>query len=360
MKHLKTLLAVLMGALALTACSDDGEITVVGPTASDTLPNAYVLNQGSYYNGIDGTLDALLPDGSYTASLFSNVNGQSLGDSPQNGVVYGSHLYIPMYGSNLLWVLDAATLRIVTSIATNSPEWVCAAGGAVFVSNNDGYVSRIDTLSMSVTTKVAVGPNPAQMTSRGDSVYVSISDGYNWSGGCADGKRVAVIDATTGKVTRSLPCGVNPGLLAATADGTLYVVARGTYEGAVVQQIAADGTTTTLCDGSIIALSGNTLYVINVTTDWTTYTTALTFKSYDATTGALISDDFLATTADEERPPYPNALSIDPTTGDLYICSDRSASDYDKTGYVYVYHADGSFVSRREVGIHPCDVIFRR
>jgi len=313
MKHLKTLLAILMGALALTACSDDGEITVVGPTAPDTLPNAYILNQGSYYNGIDGTLDALLPDGSYTASLFSNVNGQSLGDSPQNGVVYGSHLYIPMYGSNLLWVLDAATLRIVTSIATNSPEWVCAAGGAVFVSNNDGYVSRIDTLSMSVTTKVAVGPNPAQMTSRGDSVYVSISDGYNWSGGCADGKRVAVIDATTGKVTRSLPCGVNPGLLAATADGTLYVVARGTYEGAVVQQIAADGTTTTLCDGSIIALSGNTLYVINVTTDLGDLYPPPS-RSRATTPPPVLSS---ATTSSPprpttERPPYPNALSIRP------------------------------------------------
>ena len=67
MKQLKLLAIGLMAALAFTACSDDD-----GPTFTtdpvEQMNGAYVINQGNYYGGVDGTMDrlALTADSTYT------------------------------------------------------------------------------------------------------------------------------------------------------------------------------------------------------------------------------------------------------------------------------------------------------
>ena len=129
MNILKYSAAVLAATLLLAACSDDDpQAPVIDPPTFATGEGAYVLNQGSYYSGIAGSLDRIsLWRGTYTPGVFAAVNGQSLGDSPQAGVVYGSRLYIAMYGSNLVWVVDKLTARIVKQIETREPEGICAA-----------------------------------------------------------------------------------------------------------------------------------------------------------------------------------------------------------------------------------------
>ena len=57
--------------------------------------------------------------------------------------------------------------------------FICASEGSIYVSNNDGFVSRIDTTQLKVTAQMSVGPNPQHMLAVGRKVYVSISDGYN-------------------------------------------------------------------------------------------------------------------------------------------------------------------------------------
>ena len=359
MKHLKLLAIGLMAALAFTACSDDD-----GPTYTtdpvEQMSGAYVINQGNYYGGVDGTMDrlALTADSTYTQSVFSAANGQSLGSSPQGAVVYGSRIYVPMYAENLVWVMDKTTARIVASIQTNEPEAICAAEGYVFVSNNDGYVSRIDTLTLAVDSHEAVGPNPAQMCTTGGKVYVSISDGYNYGNGYADGCRVAEIDALTGKKVKDIAVGVNPGPIAADADGRVFVVCRGNYADIAsavwsIQPGATEGSE--LAPASLIAVNGTTLYVINSVTDWGTNQTVVDFKTYDTTTGNLRADDFLA---GQPKAPAPQAININPQNGDIYVCSDRSSAEYDKPGLLYIYKADGTHLKTFATGIHPMGVVW--
>lgn len=359
MKQLKLLAIGLMAALAFTACSDDD-----GPTFTtdpvEQMSGAYVINQGNYYGGVDGTMDrlALTADSTYTQSVFSAANGQSLGSSPQGAVVYGSRIYVPMYAENLVWVMDKTTARIVASIQTNEPEAICAAEGYVFVSNNDGYVSRIDTLTLAVDSHEAVGPNPAQMCTTGGKVYVSISDGYNYGNGYADGCRVAEIDALTGKKVKDIAVGVNPGPIAADADGRVFVVCRGNYAdiASAVWAIQAGATEgSELAPASLIAVNGTTLYVINSVTDWGTNQTVVDFKTYDTTTGNLRADDFLA---GQPKAPAPQAININPQNGDIYVCSDRSSAEYDKPGLLYIYKADGTHLKTFATGIHPMGVVW--
>ena len=124
-KFLLALIAPL--ALGFTACTEDENPG--SPIYPDAEPRiAYVLNQGSMFSGIDGTMDILsLEDSAYQSNAFAAINGQSLGNSPQAGIIYGSKLYVAMYGSNLVWVLDRQTLRALGSIPTKEPEGICAS-----------------------------------------------------------------------------------------------------------------------------------------------------------------------------------------------------------------------------------------
>lgn len=371
MKQLKLAALALLSTLAFAACSDDDENNFIVDPVDPPVSSVYVINQGNAYGGVAGTIDRLgidysgtaAPDTTYTSDVFTTVNGQSLGSTPENAIVYGSHLYVPMNGENLVWVLNAKTLKIEKQITTTAPMWVVANAGKVFVSNyaEDGTVSVIDTTSLSVTSTVAVGPYPEQMCSDRGSVYVSVSDGLNYSAGYANGKRVSVINASTCAKEKDFTVGINPGPLAADFDGNIFVVSRGDYGAtpATVQKIdATTGAVTDVCEGSLIATYGNVLYVINSVTDWTDWTnpqTVITYSSYNTTTGTKLGDTFLDAA---NLPAYPVSIAIEPLTGDFYITSDQSSSGYSLQGYLYVYRHDGQLLHRYDAGIHPYAVAF--
>ena len=106
MKNLFSKMGLLVGlSLALVACNTDQE--------DDQLPHiagtagAYVLNQGNQGNGIDGKLTYVdFEDMVPVHNLFQSANGKSMGMSPQDGVIYGSKLYIAVHGSNTVWAID--------------------------------------------------------------------------------------------------------------------------------------------------------------------------------------------------------------------------------------------------------------
>lgn len=346
---------------AFAGCSDDDN--VVPPPTIDPVEEAhtaYVLNQGSMFSGIDGTLDVLVEsDSTYLSKQFYAANRQSLGDSPQEGVVYGSHLYVAVYGSNLVWVLDRQTLIIKAMVQTNEPEGICAAEGAIFVSNNDGYVSRIDTTTFSVTDHVAVGPNPAQMVAVGKYVYVSISDGYNSNNQYANGFKVAKIDAESCEVTSQIAVGMNPGPLCADNQGNVYVVARGNYGdiAPAVWKIHTNDAAFYFCEGSDVACNGSTLYVLNNYTNWyaNPVVSILTYAAYDVADGSCITDKLLE---GQPQPEAPTFIRVNPRDGNVYMGSNASSNDYTSPGYLYRYDADGKFVAKYNAGVAPCSIIF--
>ena len=362
-KNLKFAAVALTVCAGFAACSDDeNEATPIDWT--NNANGAYVINQGNQYGGVAGAVSYIdLSTWNVTNGVFLSVNGQSLGDTPQAAVHYGSKIYVPVYGSNKLWIVDGTTLKKLAEVSTNEPEAVCGAGKYVFVTNNDGKLTRVDTLSYE-TSQIEVGPNPANLCEANGKVYVSISDGYNYAGGYADGKKVAVVNAETFTKERDVTVGTNPGSIVSDKWGNVYVVARGDYytEMPKVQRIAPDYTVTDYCSGQLVACNGNRLYVVDYTADYTTNTCDVKSALY------LTSQDASATPAAESSwtldanhlPEMPNALDINPANGDLYVCADNGPLGYSSNGYVYVYDANGNYKAKANVGVHPYGVVFTR
>lgn len=378
-KHIKFAALALLLSAGFAACSDNEDPQPSpNPDPDPVLPvrgegGMYVINQGNQSSKLASTIDFLSVDGSANvSSMFQTANNQALGSTAQKPIIYGSKMYIPMYDNNLVWVADANTMKIVAKIETNEPEAVCGSEGYVFVNNNDGYVTRIDTTNFA-TSQIEVGPNPASlgMTAYEGKVYVSISDGNNWANNYANGKKVAVIDAKTFTKEQDIAVGLNPGQITTDAYGNVFVVCLGNYADVASEVWKIDHATrvaSKFCNGTHIATRGaqnrgsraqaaeDALYVINSVTDWTTYTTTLTSTVYSTMTGAVAIESFLPS---DNQPAAISAIDINPSTGDVYVCSDAAQYDYTSPGYINVYSANGTFLRRLSAGVHPYGVVFK-
>lgn len=370
MKFLKLLSLALFSVFLFGACVDDdngpgGDGNGSGGAGSDDATRFYVVNQGNIYSGIAGEMDRVLipkaqsglPAARY-ADMFSAVNGQSLGDTPQNGIAYGSYIYVPVFGSNLVWVLHRETLNIAHAIQTTAPECLCADKGYVFVSNNTGHVSRIDTLTMSIDRTLAVGPNPVGLTTLGGKLYVAISDGYNYDNNYANGKRLAVVDIKDFALAGTIEVGLNPGQVEKDAHGNLFVLCRGNYMDVQPEVQKIDPLTGSVQKGfavaSFMAVGHSVLYTLNVQSDYVNNTATVTSAAIDTRSGNLVKAPLFN---EDEEPASPVSIQVDTENGILYVCADRGPMDYDKSGLLFRYNAQGELLHRFEVGIHPCGVI---
>lgn len=364
MKHLKLAALALLTASFFNACSDDEVPLPPAEPVGTGQSGAFVLNQGNIYDGIVGTLDFLnFTTDAYTSGVFMQANGVQLGDTPQAGTVYGSHLYVAMYGSNLVWCLDAASGRIVKQIALPSPEGICAADGYVYVSCNDGYLARIDTLTLEADEKrLEVGPNPAGLCAANGSIYVAISDGYNYANEYADGFRVARVSTPGFSKQADITVGMNPNIVQADAQGNVFAVCQGNYGmGATevkpeVWKIAPDNSASTFIPATSIAIKDNTLYTIYNYTNYTTYESTLEYKAYSTQSGEVLNEGLLSL---NDLPAVPIGISVCPADGHIYVTSDRAQYDYNSPGYVYRYAPDGHLVKRYDAGTHPFAVVFK-
>ena len=358
-KILQSAALALLLPFVFTACSDDDNTPdpVVDPVPTPATA-AYVVNQGNMYGGVAGSIDCIdLESGTTTSGLFFNVNAQALGDSPQQAVRHGNRIYLPVYGSNLLWVVNASTLQIVASVPVNAPEAVCGVGEYVFVAGNDGIVTRIDTLNCQPSATVVVGPNPAGIVAVDSLVYVSISDGYNYANNYENGKKLAVVHARTMQLERNIAVGLNPGALCANSRGEVFVLTRGNYFDVMpkVQKVSTDNAVKDYCDGSLMTLANDCLYVVNATADYANNTSEVSLTTYNT-----LTDEALPITLPAESVPgWPNAIDVEPVTGQIFISSDKGPSDYDKSGYVYRLAPWGELLQRYDAGIHPFGVVFK-
>lgn len=374
LKQLKFAAIALLVAVGFTACSEDDPAPAPAPLRGEA--GMYVINQGNSFGNVAGALDFIAQNGTKTDSVFFKANGQLIGDNPQKPIIYGSKMYVPVYKSNLVWVLDANTATVIASVQTNQPEAVCASNGHVYISNFDGFVTRIDTTTYTKSAPLAVGPNPYGMAAANGKVYVACSDAYNCPGVDSlnyANSAIAVIDEATFSKVKSLTNKniKNPWEMAADNSGNVYVTTP--YTTNKVWKIDANDNVSALCDGTYIATNSQNrtsratgkqdlLYVIHAVTDWNAKpaTTTVSSSVYNAATGALLSNNFLQTPANTTEYTFaPICMDVNPANGDIYVCSDNGSNGYANPGYINVYTRNGAFSKRIATGIHPYGVIFK-
>lgn len=343
-------------AVALPSCSSDEPST---PDPIEISNGVFVLNQGSMSANLPGTLTYCdYAKGSATQSAFASANGGNvLGDTPQDALSYGTKLYVAVYQSNLIRVIDRSTLKILKDIRPTAeqgsqPRYLAAADGKVYASMYDGYAVRIDTASMAIDASVKVGPNPDGVAVYNGNLYVANSDGMNYLEGYANGKTLSQIDLKSFTETRKIEVGLNPGAVAATETGLCFIT-RGNYSDIPTQmkRLKSDGTAEVIATASLICSNANTVYFINA--PWGGDPVSSVGK-FDTTTGQT---SYVSIEAFD----FPAAIGVDPITGDIIITAYNESygvADYSGPGYACRFNAQGQKVATYTVGVNPCALTF--
>lgn len=365
-KYLSILAIAAICGMALTSCDDDDAPASV-PANRPVPPGMFVVNAGSYYNGIDGTLTYIGKDGSIEQKAFYNTNGRSLGGTPNDIVIYGSKVYIVATDENTVEVIDKNMLTSVKQISTielmgedkgTQPRHLTASGQYVYVSTYAGYVAAIDTTSLTAANVYQVGDYPEGMI---------VSNGYLYSAdssyGNGENPSISAINLNTGEVQKITDQLITNPQSFAEIDGEIYFLDSGLYTDDYSNQYDAGirklekGTVEAVADATLMAANptAGLIYIINA--PYTTPATVPTFYVYNTRTGdrmPFISGEDIVS---------PTAIAVDQGTGNVYIGSysldaDTGYADYNSDGYVVEYTSDGKFVAKYPVGVDPVAFAF--
>lgn len=356
MKTSKILASLLLTASAipfLTSCDTIEEIVKIPEIST----GVFVLNEGKFKSNNASLTYYDFATGFASADLFLDKNNRGLGDTGQDMIKYGSNLYIAMYKSSLIEVVNATTGISVKSIPMvntsnepSSPRTLTAANGKVYIVLFDGHVTQLDTTSLTLGTTIAVGANPDASVISNNKLYVANTGGM----AAVKDSTISVINLSTFTEEKKITVNLNPQGIKADAYGDIYVVSNGNY-GSIpgkFQRIEAGTGNVTDIDVAVknLDILGDNAYIYNFTYDENWHATNKTIAVYDVKNEKLISNNIVTT--EIEKTPY--CIDVDPTTNDIYL----GVTDYEKLGKMYCFNKNGILKFTFTTGLNPSKVIF--
>ena len=374
-KYLFSLAVMAMGSTLLTSCLGDDSKGGDTPTEIVVTKGAFIINNGNSYQSIDGSLTYLdFSTNTSQQDVYKKTNGESLGGTPNDVMVYGQKVYIVGSDENTIFVIDAKTMKTLKKVSTtdllgdvegNTPRRIAAYKDYVYFTTYGGYVAAIDTISFSLKAKYKVGSYPEGLalgaspsSSTQPAIYVANSD---WGKGNGS---ISCIDLTSGSVTESKYDKVkNPQEIAA-AGSMLYVLdfgyydENGTQKDAGVYMVSGNNVSLVVPNATGMAAFGYTIYTFN---DPWGATTAPTYSIYNIEYGVSST---LNLYGDSSHPIIsPAAIAVDPNTGYVYIASRQKDPDtgfpsYAMSGFVNIYNGSGQYVGYFDTGVEPHKIEF--
>lgn len=371
-KYLLGLAVLLMGTAVMTSCSDDND----GPETylQEYSTGAYVVNSGNMYNKIESSLTAIdYASSTATQKVFKAANGRSLGNTANDGIVYGNKIYLAVDQSNTIEVIDKKTKQSIKQIKTTDllgkaegaePRHIIADGGKVYFTTYGGYVAAVDTINFVLADKYKVGSCPEGLGIGGSNLYVANSN-YGKGGG-----NISCIDLSSKKVETKNIEGVNNPTGIYYASGLLYVLDNQYYdaswnaygENSLRTVNFAEGKSQKVADGN---------YAVCVTPGATTRMQAAHpyFYVLNAPFGGTPSVSVLAAGSTQpqamtlsDMPVSPCGIFADPLNGHIFVLSykmgDKGTPDYNGNGYVVEYDRAGQKQHEYETGVGSCAMFF--
>lgn len=356
------MMAAVAGMFCMAGCSDnDDPEPVIDPVM--TSEGVFVVNTGNMGGNIAGSLSYLNYSSNTIANnVFYDANGQYVGDTFNDGIVYGDKIYLAVDKSNVVHVVNSETLKLEKTIAMDatmsSPRRLAAYDDKVYVTLLTGYLAQIDPATMSVTKTIEVGPNPEAVVVYNDLLYVAVSDGYNSAGDYANAC-VAVVDPKTMTVTKKIQAGKNLTDLATNGE-SLFVLSSGEYEAGTwkqinygVKEIKNDQASEILFPATMMGMNATTLYYI----DNGYGASSISYGKYDLKSGVTSS---WISGSDIKSPA---GLGVDALTGNTYVLSynlgESGYADYRAAGYMARYDENDALKGTYTVGIGAVRVFFK-
>ena len=374
-KYLLGLAVLLMGTAVMTSCSDDND----GPKTylQEYSTGAYVVNSGNMYNKIESSLTAIdYASSTATQKVFKAANGRSLGNTANDGIVYGNKIYLAVDQSNTIEVIDKKTKQSIKQIKTTDllgkaegaePRHIIADGGKVYFTTYGGYVAAVDTTDFALQKKWKVGNYPEGLVFGNGNLYVANS---NYAAG---GGNISCINLSNDNVETKNIEGVNNPTSIYYASNVLYVLDNPVYgpapdyattgENALRAVSFAEGKSQKVADGN---------YAVCVTPGTTTRTPQLV-RSYffvlNAPYGGTPSVSVFAAGSTQvqamtlsEMPVSPCGIFADPLNGHIFVLSykmgDNGYADYNGNGYVVEYDSAGQKQHEYATGVGSCAMFF--
>lgn len=374
-KYLLGLAVLLMGTAVMTSCDPAEDYPETYLQVYST--GAYVVNSGNMYSTIESSLTAIdYASSTATQNVFNTANGRTLGNTANDGIVYGNKIYLAVDQSNTIEVIDKKTKRSIKQIKTTDllgnaegvePRHIIADGGKVYFTTYGGYVAAVDTINFALADKYKVGDYPEGLAIGGSNLYVANSN-YGKGGG-----NISCIDLSSKKVETKNIEGVNNPTSIYYASNVLYVLDNPVYgpapdyattgENALRAVSFAEGKSQKVADGN---------YAVCVTPGTTTRTPQLV-RSYffvlNAPYGGTPSVSVLAAGSTQpqaltlsEMPVSPCGIFADPLNGHIFVLSykmgDKGTPDYNGNGYVVEYDRAGQKQHEYETGVGSCAMFF--
>ena len=383
-KYLLSFAVMAMGATLLTGClGDDSNGNV--PTEIPVTKGVFIINNGNASQDIDGSLTyinyaTMTP--SAQQNVYQMVNGESLGGTPNDVVVYGQKVYIAGFDENTIFVLDVRNSKELKKVSTTDllgegegkgPRRIAAFDGKVYFTTygdgDKGSVAAIDTTNFALQKKYQVGSYPEGLAFGIDdmntvTLYVANSD---W--GMGNGS-ISKIDLASGNVTNTTYEKVkNPQEIAVAGD-LLYVLDKGHYDedmkqlDAGVYKISSNNVSLAVPNATGMAAAGFYIYTFN---DPSGGAEGPSYSVYDIRSNSIAK---LTLTGDSSHPIIsPAAIAVDSNTGNIFIASlqkdpDTGSPSEVMPGFVNVYQGfgfnanPGQFVESFQTGVEPHKIEF--
>ena len=375
-KYLLGLAVLLMGTAVMTSCDPAEDYPETYLQVYST--GAYVVNSGNMYSKIESSLTAIdYASSTATQNVFKTANGRSLGNTANDGIVYGNKIYLAVDQSNTIEVIDKTTKKSIKQIKTTDllgnaegaePRHIIAGDGKVYFTTYGGYVAAVDTTDFALHKKWQVGNYPEGLVIGNGNLYVANSN-YGAGGG-----NISCINLSNDNVETKNIEGVNNPTSIYYAAGLLYVLDNQYYdasfnaygENSLRTVEFAQGTSQKVADGN---------YAACVTTG--AATTARTsvekvrphFFVLNAPYGGTPSVSVFVAGITQpqpmtlsEMPVSPCGIFADPLNGHIFVLSyrlgDSGYADYNGNGYVVEYDSAGQKLHEYETGVGSCAMFF--
>lgn len=372
-KYLLGLAVLLMGTAVMTSCSDDND----GPETylQEYSTGAYVVNSGNMYNKIESSLTAIdYASSTATQKVFKAANGRSLGNTANDGIVYGNKIYLAVDQSNTIEVIDKKTKQSIKQIKTTDllgkaegaePRHIIADGGKVYFTTYGGYVAAVDTTDFALQKKWKVGNYPEGLVFGNGNLYVANSN-YGAGGG-----NISCINLSNDNVETKNIEGVNNPTSIYCASNVLYVLDNPVYgpapdyaatgENALRKVSFTEGKSQKVADGNYaVCVTPCVTTRMDVVPDF--YVLNAPFGSTPSVSVLVAESTQVQTMTLSEMPVKPCGIFADPLNGHIFVLSyrlgDEGNPDYNGNGYVVEYDRDGQKQHEYETGVGSCAMFF--